>query len=79
ACGLPGIVSEIPPYSSPQPTGIVTVPNETKAWAEALNDLCASEDLARMGQAAREWAEAKFDVTVFDAELTEQIMAEEAS
>jgi glycosyltransferase involved in cell wall biosynthesis len=62
AFGLPGVISRISTHERMEIEGVVLVPNETRAWAAALQELAnAGERRALLGKQARLWVERRCD------------------
>lgn len=62
ACGLPGLVSDVTIYRGLRPDGVLLVPNEVEAWAQALLRLTGDEEERRkLGRRARAWVKERYD------------------
>lgn len=62
ASGLPAIVSDRPPFARLRPAGAVLVPNDPRAWADALSGLMSDEPARRrLAGQGRGWVETSFD------------------
>ena len=63
ACGLPGIVSDLPGLSSRRPDGVLLAENRASAWIEALRaaDALGAEGRRAAGRRARVWVESHGD------------------
>jgi glycosyltransferase involved in cell wall biosynthesis len=63
ACGLPGIVSDVPGLASRRPDGVLLAANRPAAWIEALRAVDALDAAGRheAGRRARAWVEVHGD------------------
>jgi glycosyltransferase involved in cell wall biosynthesis len=63
ACGVPGLISDLPGIAERGLDGVRLVPNQVEAWTTALREMAALDPARRRaeGQRARAWAERHAD------------------